>query len=68
MSLSTGLSIFSEFSKKLEVAKQVSAEKCKQRAPMTEEAKQRQKEVQKAWRDKRKAENLAQRALIMSKR
>ena len=68
MSFSSGLSIFSEFSKKLEVAKQLSAVNCKQRAPLTEEAKQRQKEVQKAWRDKRKAENLAQRELIMSKR
>lgn len=68
MSFSAGLSIYSAFSKQLEVAKTISAEKCKSRKPMTEEAKARQRELQKAWRDKRKAENLAQRELILSRR
>lgn len=34
---------------------------------MTEEAKLRQRAQQKAWHEKRRAENLAQRALIESK-
>lgn len=67
MAYSTGLSMYSGFAKKLDLAKKVSAAKCKAREPLTEEAKQRQAQVQKAWRDKRKAENLAQAELIRSR-
>ncbi len=65
---SAGLSIYSAFAKQLDAAKAVSSERCKARKPLTDEVKLRQKEQQKAWRDKRKAENLAQRELILSRR
>ncbi|MDQ7745432.1 hypothetical protein [Hydrogenophaga pseudoflava] len=65
MALQSCLSIYSPFAKKLEMARQIKASR--PRKEMTEEAKLRQRAKQKAWHEKRRSENLAQRALIESK-
>lgn len=61
-------SIFLAFSPKLELAKAVTAAKAKASAPKSQEQKDRKKRLDRDRADKRLAENLAQRALIESRR
>jgi hypothetical protein len=56
------------FSPKLELAKLIAKAKASGTAPLSQVEKDRQKLVNQARLDKRRAENLAQRALIESKR
>ena len=51
---------------KLNFAREIGAAKVA-RKPLSDESKRRQREASKAWKAKRRAENLAQRELIRSR-
>lgn len=61
-------SIFLAFSPKVELAKAVVKAKGKDAAPRTQEQKDRKKRLDRERADKLHAENLAQRALVESRR